>query len=111
MRAQIDDLWTFLQCLPGETLFLYSDMVPRPQGANRDDFDEDSVKRVDRRRKDANRFGRRLSVRTGGGFISHPGIGIDTPYLFRSDGLHLSEEGCQVFMRDIVSAIVAWGGL
>lgn len=110
LRDAFDDLWMFIRCLPGNTTFLYSDMVPRPQGGGPDDWRPDDVRIVDRRRRDTNRFVRRLSARQGGGFIKHPDIALDEPHLFRGDGLHLSVEGCRLFMRDIVSVIVALEG-
>ena len=102
-------MWLFLKCLPGSTHFIWSDILPRPQGAGPDDFSPASVKRMDERRVDCNRFARRLSVKEGGGFIKHPSFRTDTAHLYRADGLHLSAAGCFQLIRDIVACVSVWG--
>jgi lysophospholipase L1-like esterase len=108
VREELAGLWTFLGCLPGRTQFLFSDITPRPQGNHPADWDPRSVKKMDERRTDTNRFGRRLAYRSGGGFIRHPDIRLDSAELFRADGLHLSAAGGEQFMRDIVKVIGFW---
>jgi hypothetical protein len=94
LREQLDGLWTLLRCVSDETHFVWSDILPRRDvaiGGPRD-----------RIRKGINRFGRRLALRNSGGFVPHPDISAADSSLFRPDGIHLSEIGHRMFVRDIL---------
>ncbi|XP_075039264.1 uncharacterized protein LOC142099582 isoform X2 [Mixophyes fleayi] len=50
----------------------------------------------------------RKIVRSMGGLvINHPGLGVESPQLFRSDGVHLTEEGMGFFIDSICGGVSA----
>lgn len=100
LREQLADLWTFISCMSNEIKPIWSDMLPKAGLRHAGDLNPEDCQRIDRIRKDTNRFVRRLSTRYGGSFVTHPAITLDKTHLFRDDGLHLSNAGCHRFMGD-----------
>jgi len=103
LREQLESLWDLLPCLSRRTTFLWSDILPKSGLCHAGDIPVSQVLSLDKVRRDVNRFARRLSVRGGGAFISHPNFTLPMSHLLRSDGIHLSERGCQLFVRDLLS--------
>jgi len=112
LRDELDGLWTLLGCMSEQTVFLWSDILPRR--------DLCSPHPLDAIRKGTNRFGRRIASRAQGDFVSHPGINVADEVLFRRDGLHLSDRGQYIFIREILVAVrqswptrqrLLWGGI
>ncbi|XP_061440326.1 uncharacterized protein LOC133364167 [Rhineura floridana] len=58
--------------------------------------------RIDRSRKWVNRKVRTLVLSLGGAYIPHDTIRFHVPQLFRDDGVHLSEQGCDLFLEDLM---------
>ncbi|XP_075064503.1 uncharacterized protein LOC142152106 [Mixophyes fleayi] len=53
----------------------------------------------------------RKVVRSLGGIvIDHPGLGVESPHLFRRDGVHLNEEGMRLFIDRICGGVAACFG-
>jgi hypothetical protein len=102
LRDQIADLWTFMSCLSKGIKPTWSDMLPKAGLRQAGDVSDTDCMRIDRIRRDTNRFTRRLCTRAGGRFITHPSITLDNKHLYRDDGLHLSNAGCCRFMQDLV---------
>ncbi|XP_061479346.1 uncharacterized protein LOC133383184 isoform X2 [Rhineura floridana] len=61
--------------------------------------------RIDRSRKWVNRKIRALVLSLGGAFIPHDRIRFHAPHLFRGDGVHLSDQGCDLFLEDIMKGL------
>ena len=57
--------------------------------------------KVDGRRRAGNSNARALAARRGGGVIGHPDIKRERNELYRPDGLHLSNKGLDLFIRDL----------
>ncbi|XP_061485609.1 uncharacterized protein LOC133386017 [Rhineura floridana] len=57
--------------------------------------------KIDRSRKWVNRKVRDLILSLGGVCISHDRVKFYSPQLFRDDGVHLSERGCDLFLEDL----------
>lgn len=102
-RQQLESLWEFLPCLSAypHTEFIWSDILPKLGARQAGDLTPDTLRKLDRVRRDVNRFARRLSVRLGGRYIAHPSFSLATPWLYRHDGTHLAEAGCQLFAQDV----------
>lgn len=56
---------------------------------------------IDRARKKLNEYLGRVVVALGGRVIYHPKIKFLEPMIFRSDGVHLSTEGNDLFLYDM----------
>ncbi|XP_066475283.1 uncharacterized protein [Tiliqua scincoides] len=102
------DILHISQCFRGMVI-LWSDLLPRRVWRY-----ASNVKKIELARKKVNSYVRRAVLRHGGGVISHPGISYDVPQLFRSDGVHLSVFGNDVFLRDLQQGLrkflSVWGG-
>ncbi|XP_061464726.1 uncharacterized protein LOC133376496 [Rhineura floridana] len=57
--------------------------------------------KIDRSRKWVSRKVRDLVLSLGGACITHDRIRFYSPQLFRDDGVHLSELGCDLFLEDL----------
>jgi lysophospholipase L1-like esterase len=100
-RAQIQALWAFLGDLSPETEFIWSDILPKAGRYCAGDTLPGELQRMERVRKDTNRFARRMSMRRGGRFIPHPLI-TNSNELYRPDGIHLSPAGQEIFVGDLL---------
>ena len=49
----------------------------------------------------------RAMVKGLGSVIGHPEIRLDQPELYRGDGVHLSEAGLEIFLRDLCRGLHA----
>ncbi|XP_061445924.1 uncharacterized protein LOC133366632 [Rhineura floridana] len=61
--------------------------------------------RIERSRKWVNRKIRALVLSRGGAFIPHDRIRFHASHLFRGDGVHLSDQGCDLFLEDIMKGL------
>jgi len=109
-REDIASLWEFLPCLSDTTEFIWSDILPRASLRRPGDLSLDQLRNLDRVRREVNRYGRRLAVRAGGRFVKHMRIPLPFKHLFRSDGVHLSEAGQGLFVRDFLAGPTPFQG-
>ena len=77
---------------------IWSDILPRLHYRG---FPDGQQGLVDRKRRSLNRYGKSLSKRLNGFYIGHPDITYTARELFRPDGVHLSNAGTYLFLRDI----------
>ncbi|XP_061482204.1 uncharacterized protein LOC133384300 [Rhineura floridana] len=61
--------------------------------------------KIDRARKWVNRKVRDFVLSLGGAVLSHDRIRFHAPHLFRDDGVHLSEQGCDLFLEDLMGGL------
>lgn len=108
LREQLADLWTLLSCMLPTTRLIWSDIIPKAGLRTAGDVGALDCQRIDRMRRDTNRFARRLCTRHGGRFVTHPEITLEKAHLYRADGLHLSNAGCHRFMRDFDEIFAAY---
>jgi len=99
-RQELQSLWEFLPCVSEETEFIFSDILPKAGLRHVGDLTPHQSRKVDVVRRETNRFARRLSIRHGGRFIKHPSIQLSCEWLFRPDGIHLTDKGCQLLIQD-----------
>lgn len=60
---------------------------------------------MEKARKRLNSLAAKTVLDLGGAYIKHPQIYLNSRILFHSDGVHLSDRGNAIFLRDIKSAI------
>ncbi|XP_061482163.1 uncharacterized protein LOC133384266 [Rhineura floridana] len=96
LRKVTHDL-TWLICSFPNLLLVWSDMLARRvwRGAFHPN-------RIDRSRKWVNRNVRALVLSLGGAYIPHDRTRFHAPHLFCDDGVHLSEQGCDFFLEDLM---------
>ncbi|XP_053162519.1 uncharacterized protein LOC128349727 isoform X2 [Hemicordylus capensis] len=64
------------------------------------------VRGIERERRKASAAIGRLVVADGGVVLGQPGISAHFPQLFRPDGVHLSEAGCDLYLQNIWMGLV-----
>ena len=102
LRQQLrDGVNDAFQACP-EARIVWSDIIPRRSVRN-----SCSMKRIEHTRKKFNRFARALCVRQAGGYIRHT-INQSSNDLFGRDGVHLSDAGNDILLKDWVAAIENW---
>lgn len=99
-RQASEDFVAIQQLWPGVQL-LWSEQLPRRAWRH-----ARSVRRIDVARKRLNAYiGNRVAAQ-GGGVVRHPMIGWKDAHLFRPDGVHLSNEGNVLFLKDLQQGIL-----
>lgn len=95
-----EDLINIIQTYTNSTIFV-SAMLPRIVWSSTPVPDK-----MEAKRKFINRVIRRFVMYNGRGvFIDHPEITADTPGLYITDGVHLSDIGSDILMLDIREAL------
>ncbi|XP_067322976.1 uncharacterized protein [Anolis sagrei] len=95
-RADIRKIWW---TWPGVHI-VWSAIIPRRRWLGGGD-----VGRLEKARKRVNRAMRVFMIHQRGHFLSHPNITRDDERLYRSDGIHLSELGNQLFLQNLQEGI------
>ncbi|XP_070612721.1 uncharacterized protein [Erythrolamprus reginae] len=78
------------------TQVVWSDILPRIVWR-----DASSLRAIHRARRRVNRAMGKTVREMGGVVIPHPLISIDKPWLYRNDGVHLSDQGNAIFLQDL----------
>ena len=99
-HAMRQDIISLFETFPDTTLIL-SALLPRIVW----DKTCTPVVKLEKTRKQLNRFLRRLVVHDGGIFVNHEDITVDTPGLFFRDGVHLSDVGNDLFLLNVTDAL------
>lgn len=99
MKAMNADLSKLQKLLPN-TRFGFSFMLPRLKWKGCV-----NVARLELARKRANRSVSRFILDNGGFVVHHPDITHESPLLYRSDGVHLSDIGCDFLLNMIEGAL------
>ncbi|XP_053146440.1 uncharacterized protein LOC128342727 [Hemicordylus capensis] len=60
-----------------------------------------NLRGIERARRKASAAIGKLVVADGGSVLHQPGLLARFPHLFRPDGVHLSEEGCDIYIRNL----------
>ncbi|XP_060129287.1 uncharacterized protein LOC132591968 [Zootoca vivipara] len=65
----------------------------------------------ERARKRVNSAASKRVYEIGGSLIRHPEINVRAPLLYRDDGVHLSPDGYDIWLRDVSEGLKSWLGL
>ncbi|XP_060127315.1 uncharacterized protein LOC132591986 [Zootoca vivipara] len=65
----------------------------------------------ERARKRVNSAASKRVYEIGGSLIRHPVINVRAPLLYRDDGVHLSPDGYDIWLRDVSEGLKSWLGL
>ncbi|XP_072182078.1 uncharacterized protein [Diadema setosum] len=87
--------------LPNARL-IWSNILPRREYYP---YSDDDQPRIDRTRLALNKCARSICRRMGGYFVEHPEIGHEHAAVFRRDGIHLSPDGNELFLRSLSSGL------
>lgn len=91
----VEDLQVIKAKWPG-TWVIWSAIVPRLSWRN---ALEPRV--MNKARKNANREIKRALLGGLGQYLPHPELRLERPDLYRSDGVHLADEGLDIFIQDL----------
>ena len=87
--------------LPNARL-IWSNILPRREYYP---YSDDDQPRIDRTRLALNKCARSICRRMGGYSVEHPEIRHEHAALFRRDGIHLSPDGNELFLRSLSSGL------
>ena len=99
LRKLVQDTFQRVHELLPQTRIVWSEILPRRAYRG---FSREEQPKIERVRLSMNKLARAVCRRTGDVTVGHPSIRHEKEYLYRNDGIHLSETGIQVFLGSIM---------
>ena len=103
LRIVIFELFQFITRKFPQTKVIWSQILPRSQWR----YSSDSIA-MNRCRNRLNNFAAHKIVQSGGCYVRHPSLEIVTTSLYKTDGVHLSSVGNELFLNQLSAGIEAF---
>ena len=103
LRSQLETLLEFLDLTFAGTKIIWSQILPRSTWRY-----SENLAAMNRCRGRLNNFAAHKLVSAGGYFIKHPDLQVVQPGLYKSDGVHLSATGNEIFLNQIAAGLEAF---